>query len=143
MKVLIVDDEPGVLTTLEIMLYEHGHVVSSCAGVDEALKAIRKERFDIVIADIFMPDGDGVSLITDILKEDDKNQCETKILAISGGQPAWLQKSERHHLKNMPDTLFADGFISKPFNSKELKSEMTRLMNKKGPEKTILPSASQ
>lgn len=60
-KVLIVDDEPGVRLTLAANLELCGYDVVEAADGLEAVEAVRKERFDLILSDIRMPRLDGVS----------------------------------------------------------------------------------
>ncbi len=50
--ILIVDDEPSVLLTYELILRQQGFVVTSAATSAEAVAALRQGRFDVVICDL-------------------------------------------------------------------------------------------
>ena len=54
-KVLIADDEPNILISLEFLMQREGHAVSVARDGDEALAAIRKDRPDLVLLDVMMP----------------------------------------------------------------------------------------
>ena len=60
--VLIVDDEKSIRLALETGLALDGFSVSSARSGREAISAARSQRFDVVVCDIFMPDGDGLEL---------------------------------------------------------------------------------
>lgn len=62
-KILVVDDEIGIRELLQEILYEQGHSVDLASNVAEAREARLKERPDLVLLDIWMPDADGVSLL--------------------------------------------------------------------------------
>lgn len=71
-KVLVVDDEPVVCNTLEKFLIKKGHKVSTVLTGKEALKKVKKEKPNVVLLDIRMPDIDGVELLKRIKKIDKK-----------------------------------------------------------------------
>lgn len=62
-KILIVDDEPSMLRILTVILADAKHSVTASGGLKEARAALAKERFDLVITDKKMPDGDGLELL--------------------------------------------------------------------------------
>ena len=61
-KILIVDDERSIRTTLSAFLTFEGYDVETAEDVDEAYERLGKGRFDIVISDIMMPELDGLEL---------------------------------------------------------------------------------
>lgn len=62
-KVLVVDDEPDALELMRRILAERGAEVTTAASAVEALAAIIRERPDVLVSDIGMPDVDGYELI--------------------------------------------------------------------------------
>jgi DNA-binding NtrC family response regulator len=62
--ILVLDDEPGILTTLHKALTLEGHVVDVAGGVKVAEEKIQKRSYDIALFDVSLPDGDGVELLT-------------------------------------------------------------------------------
>ncbi len=63
--VLLVDDEPGMLETLEDIFSAAGYEVITRTDGDSALDAIRAGGFDVVVMDVRMPGRDGVSVFID------------------------------------------------------------------------------
>lgn len=63
---LVVDDEPGVRETLSEILTDAGHRVVAVASGREALERMGRERFDVILTDIRMPDIDGRALYREI-----------------------------------------------------------------------------
>ena len=63
-KVLVVDDDRLVLTTLSNSLKKVGYVITSAASGGEALELIEKVDFDLVVLDIRMPDISGIDVST-------------------------------------------------------------------------------
>ena len=64
--VLVVDDDPEVLATMEKLLRREGHLVTAVTSGREALDCIGERPFDLIISDIRMPDIDGRSLHAEI-----------------------------------------------------------------------------
>jgi DNA-binding NtrC family response regulator len=65
-RILIVDDEPDILKTLENALLLEDYQVSCASGGRAALEIFRKDSFDLVITDMRMPDMDGIQVIEQV-----------------------------------------------------------------------------
>jgi two-component system, NtrC family, response regulator AtoC len=65
-QILIVDDEKSIRLALETGLTLDGFIVSCARSGNEAISAVRSRDFDAVICDVFMPDGDGLSLVREM-----------------------------------------------------------------------------
>jgi CheY-like chemotaxis protein len=63
MRVLLVEDDPTWLETVELMLRQGGHSWRSASRGEQALALATQERFDLVILDIMLPDTDGYEVI--------------------------------------------------------------------------------
>ena len=61
-KILVVDDEPGILELLTEVLAGDGYAVEGFTDPRKALKALEDDHFDIIITDLKMPDIDGIQL---------------------------------------------------------------------------------
>jgi CheY-like chemotaxis protein len=64
-KVLLVDDEPGMLETLTDILQSAGYAVTAVNDGDRALHEILTGNYDVVLMDVRMPGRDGVSVLVD------------------------------------------------------------------------------
>ena len=51
-RILFVDDEPGIRATLAIILRRYGFIVSVASTIAEALEAIKKQEFDLLLSDL-------------------------------------------------------------------------------------------
>ncbi len=69
-SVLVVDDDPGMLEFLEIMLKSKGFQVCAVNSGEKAIKEINSKNFDIIIADIRMKPVDGLSVLKEAKKVD-------------------------------------------------------------------------
>jgi two-component system response regulator PilR (NtrC family) len=63
-KILVVDDEESMCRFMEIMLKKEGYSVSSSSDAAAALEQIKDENYDLVIADLMMPEMSGIELLS-------------------------------------------------------------------------------
>jgi two-component system nitrogen regulation response regulator NtrX len=78
--ILIVDDEAGIRSTLAEILADEGYRTTLASNVAETRQKLDRGFFDLAILDIWLPDGDGLDLLTEIRRE----HAETPVLMISG-----------------------------------------------------------
>jgi two-component system response regulator AtoC len=78
-RILIIDDEPGVRTSLSLILEDEGYQVRSAASAEPALALLREQHFDVVLCDVRMPGRDGLSLLPEIVSL----QPEATVLVMS------------------------------------------------------------
>lgn len=111
-RILIIDDDSGVLTTLECMLEEKDHDVVSTVSAREGLSHLSSDgKFDLVITDILMPDMDGIEVIRAIRKI----EGSPPVLGISGGGNMIAANDALAAARIM-----ADHTLKKPFTMDEL-----------------------
>jgi DNA-binding NtrC family response regulator len=79
-QILIVDDDPGFRSLLEAILKGEGYEVHTAASVGEAVRAGAQRQFHLVLIDLKLPDGDGLT----ILKRWRENGSSTPFLVITG-----------------------------------------------------------
>jgi DNA-binding NtrC family response regulator len=70
-KILIIDHEPDILSTLEAILTKEGYQVRSASGSEEAISVSKSGPLDLVIMDIRMPGMDGLNFMRQLKKLDD------------------------------------------------------------------------
>lgn len=106
-KILIVDDEPQIRRFLRLGLPPHGYECIEASTGAEALKLFAKERPDVVILDLGLPDQDGFSVIQEIRKA-----ALTPIVVLSA------RSDVEGKVKALE--LGADDYVTKPFDISEL-----------------------
>jgi DNA-binding NtrC family response regulator len=106
-KVLMVDDEPSILSVLRWAVQDLGCRVTCAHGGQAALDKLCKETFDILITDLLMPDLDGFFL----LKMAKKLAPEMKVIVMTGSPEL---------VPHIGCSL--DGLLVKPFGMNRLKS---------------------
>ncbi|MBI2403181.1 MAG: response regulator [Gemmatimonadetes bacterium] len=80
-RILVVDDEPDFRRIVSRMLTGAGYDVEEAADGRQAIEAYRARRSDVVLADLYMPDIDGVEAIIRLRHE----FPDVRIIAVSGG----------------------------------------------------------
>jgi len=105
---LVVDDEPSILTTLQKALSLEGYGVDVAGGVKIAEEKLKKRTYDLCLFDVTLPDGDGLDLLQRIRAQ--KN--ETPVVMMSGH--ATIESAVR------ATRLGALTFLEKPLNTDAL-----------------------
>jgi DNA-binding NtrC family response regulator len=77
---LVVDDEPSILTTLQKALSLEGYSVDVAGGVKVAEEKIKKRAYDLCLFDVTLPDGDGVELLERLRA----SKSDTPVIMMSG-----------------------------------------------------------
>jgi DNA-binding NtrC family response regulator len=73
-QVLVVDDEPSILSTLKKALSLEGYAVDVAGGIQIAQERLAKKSYDVLLLDVALPDGDGVELLERFKKSGDDAQ---------------------------------------------------------------------
>ena len=115
MAILIVEDDPNGRRLLKLFLERSGHRVEVAGDGAEALAAIARQRPDLVITDLNMPNVDGHELIRRLRA--DAATAGIPILVISA-----------HWDPGSPGVPGSDGFLSKPFDLPLLAETVARLV---------------
>jgi signal transduction histidine kinase/ActR/RegA family two-component response regulator len=82
-RVLLVDDEEDARELFRHVLGHAGAAVETAASVEEALRVLSSERFDVLVGDIGMPDRDGYALIDAIRSHPDRHVREMRAIAVT------------------------------------------------------------
>jgi CheY-like chemotaxis protein len=81
LRVLLIEDDPTVRTILSSYLVERGHLTSTAGTRREGIAALSNGRFDVVVTDVLLPDGDGI----DVMNRVSRLESPGRIVAITGG----------------------------------------------------------
>lgn len=81
-KVLIVDDDPDMITFLSTLLEDHGYDTLTAVDGEEALERIQAGRPDLISLDLLMPAKTGIKLFREIRKIDDMK--EIPVVMVTG-----------------------------------------------------------
>ncbi|MBO6506761.1 MAG: response regulator [Kordiimonadaceae bacterium] len=111
MKILLVDDDPIVLESLDLTLKEFGHEVTPVNDGVYAVEEAARGDFDLLITDLIMPGIEGIETI----RHFQKHHPGIGIIAISGG----ARGSSTPYL-NIAKAVGAKATLAKPFTASEL-----------------------
>jgi DNA-binding response OmpR family regulator len=116
--VLIADDEPNIVISLEFLMKREGHRVTVARDGEAALAAIRAERPDLVLLDVMMPGKSGFEVCAAVRA--DASLAGVKIVMLSAkGRDTDLAKGQ---------ALGADAYVTKPFSTRELAEQVKALL---------------
>ena len=124
-KILVTDDEPDILNLAKLNLEAAGFEVITATNAEETLSKADSELPDLVLHDVVMP-GMGGFEVCKILKEQSKTRLIPVVLFTALG---------RDVDRKMGSDAGADGFVTKPFTSEELVSEIEKQLKRIRPEK--------
>ncbi len=116
-KILIVEDDVAFCTMLKTFLQKKDYEVATAYSGNEAIPKIKQNVFDVVLADVRLPDRDGITLLDEILK-DNKN---TQVIIMTG-------YAEINMAVNAIK-LGAFDYISKPFNPDTILKTIEKALN--------------
>ncbi|MFH1239229.1 MAG: response regulator [bacterium] len=117
-KILIADDEPNILKLLTSRLKANGYeIVVASDGMQATMKAHR-EKPDLIIMDIKMPGGDGLSVYKNLKQSD--NTVTIPLIFLTA------HPSEEYKKQAME--MGADDFIAKPFDEKKLLEKIKKAL---------------
>jgi CheY-like chemotaxis protein len=112
-KILVADDDEQYPIMLAKILHNDNHDVFTAQDGAEALKLCESQKFDLIITDIFMPNVDGIGLITDLIERNSK--VPIMKYAISGGSN---MISAELNLQ-FADAVGAYSVLKKPFTNEQ------------------------
>lgn len=118
-KILIVDDEPNIVMTLEYTFKKSNYEVFIARDGQEALDILKSNFPDVIILDIMMPMVDGFATLEQIRKDD--NLQHTKVMFLSA------KNKESDIEKGL--ALGADAYMTKPFSIKKVVEKVEELLN--------------
>lgn len=67
-NILVIDDDSQILELLEMFLKNNGHEVFTASNAEKGLALARKNEFSLILLDIILPDGDGLSILSNLKK---------------------------------------------------------------------------
>jgi two-component system, OmpR family, phosphate regulon response regulator PhoB len=117
-RILVIEDEDNIATALEFLILREGYAHDRIARGAEAMPRIRETHPDLVLLDVMLPDVSGYEICESI--RGDTSLSEVKVLMMTA------RGSTIERRKGM--ALGANGFISKPFELKDLRDEVRRLL---------------
>lgn len=120
--VLVVDDEPNILLSLEFLMQQAGFTVATAADAEQALTLIEQHCPDLLLLDISLPGMSGFDLLERLRAADATRQLPVVMLTAHG----------REVEKEKGLALGANDYVTKPFSTRELVSRVKALLPTRG-----------
>ena len=119
-KILIADDEPNIVISLEFLLKREGYEVVVARNGVEALVRVRAERPDMAILDVMMPQRNGFEVCQDLRQDPEFKDLRIMMLTAKG--------RDTEVSKGL--ALGADIYMTKPFSTRELVAKVKALIDR-------------
>ena len=120
-KILIVDDEPNIVLSVEFLMKRSGYDVVTATDGQEALDLLAEVMPDLMILDVMMPRKNGFEVCAEV-RADQRFQKLPILMLSAKGREAEVKKGL---------SLGADAYITKPFSTHELAEKVSELLQHK------------
>ena len=117
-RVLIADDEPNIVTSLEFLMRKSGYDVQLARNGEEVLERVESFRPDLVLLDVMMPLRSGYEVCQRLRERADWRHIKIVMLSAKG--------REAEVSKGL--SLGADAYVTKPFSNRELVRRVGELL---------------
>lgn len=117
-RILIADDEPNIVISLEFVMRQNGFETRTAANGDEALKAVEEFDPDLLLLDVMMPVRNGYEICQTLRDNPALKKVKIVMLTAKG--------RELEVAKGL--AMGADAYITKPFATQELLDTVKRLL---------------
>ena len=119
-KILVVDDEAVLVETLAYNLEQAGYTVMTVADGQSALEAARREKPDLIVLDLMLPEIDGLEVCRQLRRENSTAQTPILMLTAKGEEIDKVVGLE----------VGADDYVTKPFGRRELLARVRALLRR-------------
>jgi DNA-binding response OmpR family regulator len=118
-RVLVVDDEPNIVMSLEFLMRRAGFEVAVARNGREALEALEGTPPDLLLLDVMMPEFDGYEVCEQIRARPEWNATKIVMLTARG----------REVERERGLALGADAYVTKPFSTRDLVEQVKRMLD--------------
>jgi len=128
-KVLVIDDEPDVLTYITSILKKNGYSAVTASDGLEGMEKAKAEKPDLITLDLLMPERTGIKLYRELRKDEELKA--TPVIMITG------IASEASHFADFKKFIYErkipgpEGFIEKPFKPEDLLRKIKEALGEK------------
>ncbi|MCI0530719.1 MAG: sigma-54 dependent transcriptional regulator [candidate division Zixibacteria bacterium] len=130
-KILVVDDEESLGKFMQIMLQKEGYEVTPSLSGPDALKRLRSQEYDLVIADLMMPEMNGLKLLSEV--KDSNPQIDFIVMTAFASVDTAIEAMKKG----------AFDYITKPFKVDEIKMAVNKSFEQRELKKENLQLRSQ
>lgn len=117
-KILIVDDEPNIVISLEFLMKKEGFEVAVASDGEEALAKVASFSPDLILLDVMMPKKSGFE-VCEVLRADPQRNGLQIVMLTAKGRDTEVAKGL---------ALGADAYFTKPFSTKELVAKVKEML---------------
>lgn len=125
LKIMLVEDNEGIIMGLEYLLAQEGYEVVTARTAMQAMDSFEREECDLVLLDIMLPDGDGFALCQKFKEEE-----PIPVIFLTA------REEEADVVKGLD--LGADDYVIKPFRNRELVSRIRNVLRRSGKGSKVL-----
>ena len=118
-KILIVDDEPSIVLSLEFLMEKAGYTVFTAGDSESAMDKARAEKPDLVLLDINLPGRSGFEICQSMRENPEWKDVRIVMLTAKG----------RDVDREKGFAMGADDYITKPFSTQEVVDTISRLID--------------
>jgi len=122
--ILIIEDEPDVITYLSTILDDNGYDVEIAINGVEAMRKIKTLRPDLISLDISLPEKTGVNIYCEL--KENPQLSSIPVVMVTG-----IHQDFENYIRSQKELPPPDGYISKPFLVDELLKVIANLINQK------------
>jgi len=119
-KILVADDEPNIVISLEYLLKREGYAVTIARDGQEALDAIARDQPDLLLLDVMMPKKTGFEVCQEIRLNEALQHIKILMLTAKG--------RDTDVVKGM--ALGADAYMTKPFSIRDLVQKVAEMLGR-------------
>ena len=130
MRILVVEDDAGIASGLRSNLQQRGYAVDVSDGVASAWSALRTERFDAVLLDLGLVDGDGSELLRRLRLSPPATGAASAALPDPATPVLIVTARDQVHQRIAGLDLGADDYLTKPFDVDELDARLRALLRR-------------
>ena len=132
-RILIVDDDPDVILFLTNVLQDHGYDTLDASNGQEGLELVKVEKPDLVLLDLMMPQKSGISLLSEIKRDEKLKRIPVIMVTGVAGETGidletFLKRGSGKGAGNKP--LNPEGYIEKPVDPDQLIKLIKELLEK-------------
>jgi len=120
--ILIAEDEPSILESLDFILRRAGWTISAVTDGDAALEAVRRLRPRVLVLDVMLPKRSGFEVLKQIRADVETRSLPVLILTAKG------QQQDRR----IAEEFGADVFVTKPYANAEVVGAVRQLLGENG-----------
>jgi two-component system alkaline phosphatase synthesis response regulator PhoP len=117
-RILIVDDEPNIVISLEYLLRREGYEVSAAEDGEAALRAIAESRPDLVVLDVMLPKLNGFEVCRRV-RADPRLEGLRILMLTAKGRDTEVAKGLE---------VGADAYVTKPFSTRDLVAQIAGML---------------